>query len=161
MSNTKVCTRCEMIKPLTAFPWCKDKRLTAGGRIGSRCKECVNDKAKEWQANNYDRAFAVQKRWREDNRERWNGYMRAPSLRYTKAREQQTPAWADMEKIEAVYRDAAHLREIGVECEVDHIIPLQGKTARGLHVHWNLRIVLKTDNAVDPDAYSIPSHGHA
>ncbi len=163
MYDTKTCTGCGVSKALSLFPWCKDPRLKAGGRIGSRCKDCVNERAKRWQKENYDRAFSNQKQWRQDNRERWNGYMRAPSLRYASAKERQTPPWADLAKIQAVYDEAAAIRALGVECEVDHIIPLQGRTARGLHVHYNLHIVLKSDNAskrnqVDPDAYEIPAH---
>lgn len=162
MHDTKTCTKCGVTKPTDLFPWCKDPRLKAGGRIGSQCKECQNERAKQWQRDNYDRAFATQKQWRGENRERWNEYMRAPALRYLRAREKQTPPWADLAKIQAVYDEAAEIRALGVECEVDHIVPLQGKTARGLHVHYNLRIVLKSDNAskrntVDPDAYEIQS----
>jgi hypothetical protein len=161
MSDTKACTRCHVVKPVSLFPWCKDPRLKAGGRVGSQCKDCLNDKAKAWQRENYDRAFSTQKQWRDENRERWNAYMRAPALRYVNAKEKQTPPWADLAKIQAVYEEAAAIRALGVECEVDHIVPLQGKTARGLHVHYNLRIVLKSDNAkkrntVDADAYQVP-----
>lgn len=161
MYATKTCTRCHLAKPLASFPWGKDPRLKAGGAYKSQCKECATERAAQWQRDNYARAFKTQKQWRTDNRERWNEYMRAPSLRYANARERQTPKWADLAKIEAVYAEAAEFRALGIDCEVDHIVPLQGKTARGLHVHYNLRIVLATDNRkkrnqVDPDAYQVP-----
>lgn len=159
--DTKTCSKCQMTKPLSAFPWGKDKRLKAGGAYKSQCKACANDRAKAWQLENYGRAFQSQKTWRQANRTRWNGYMRGPSRRYALAKERQTPPWADQAKIAEVYRRAAEIRELGVDCEVDHIVPLQGRTARGLHVHWNLQILLKPDNAkkrntVDPDCHQLP-----
>lgn len=150
-----------MTKPMDHFPWGKDKRLLAGGAYKSQCKTCSNERAKQWQAENYDRAYANQKRWRQENRARWNRSMQKIASRREMAIERQTPPWADLEKIAEVYQRAAAIRALGVDCEVDHIVPLQGRTARGLHVHWNLQILLKQDNAkkrnrVDPDCHQLP-----
>ena len=57
------------------------------------------------------------------------------------------PAWADREAIAAFYLEARRLtRETGIPHEVDHIEPLLGKNASGLHVHYNLRVVTRTEN---------------
>lgn len=48
--------------------------------------------------------------------------------------------------IEAVYAYAKHLEAIVGRCQVDHIVPLQGDLACGLHTHHNLRVITDTAN---------------
>ena len=73
---------------------------------------------------------------------------------------QATPPWADKEQMLATYEYAHWLRGIGVDAEVDHIIPLYGRGVCGLHVHCNLRVVLKSvnrskNNMIDPSLPAI------
>ena len=51
-----------------------------------------------------------------------------------------TPSWADFFQIERAYELAQEYRDKGIDAEVDHIIPLQGKIVCGLHVQTNLQI---------------------
>lgn len=55
------------------------------------------------------------------------------------------PKWLTAEHkaaIKAIYREAVRTeQETGIKHEVDHIVPLQGKTVSGLHVPWNLRVL--------------------
>lgn len=67
------------------------------------------------------------------------------------------------ELILSVYALRDQLREaLGVELQVDHIIPLAGKRRCGLHCYENLRITTARENAskgnkkVDDDALSAP-----
>lgn len=158
----KTCTKCQQTKPDEGFQWCKDKRLTAGGRLSSWCKTCLCEKAKVKQQQNKVRMYAQQKQWRDENREQWNANMSAAGKKRYCAKMQRVPCWADHEKTKAVYLKAAEFRALGVDVDVDHIVPLRGDLASGLHVHWNLRIVQAADNRskknkVDFDAYQIPS----
>lgn len=61
-----------------------------------------------------------------------------------------TPAWLTAGQVEAirmVYEEAVRLtKEMGIAYEVDHIVPLSGKTVSGLHVPWNLRAIPAQEN---------------
>lgn len=58
-----------------------------------------------------------------------------------------TPAWADQAAIDAFYVESERLTlETGIPHEVDHVIPILGKTVCGLHVHFNLQVLTKAAN---------------
>lgn len=60
----------------------------------------------------------------------------------------QTPAWANLDAIQALYERAALLtKETGIQYVVDHIIPLRGRVVCGLHVENNLRVITWTENS--------------
>lgn len=160
--SEKECTRCRTVKPIEQFPWGKDPRLKAGGSFKSQCKACASARASAYQRANYERCAANQKVWREENKDRWLGAVKRATRKRLDALKHNTPAWADTAKIEEVYAAARALREVGFDAEVDHIVPLQGVDASGLHVHWNLQIVtrrqnLQKRNFADHDAYFIPN----
>jgi hypothetical protein len=54
---------------------------------------------------------------------------------------QAMPSWADKEQIQSFYDLAAAYRRAGVECEVDHIVPLRSPLVCGLHVLANLELL--------------------
>jgi hypothetical protein len=57
------------------------------------------------------------------------------------------PPWADLQAIAAIYAECRRITlETGVEHHVDHIAPLIGVNACGLHVEYNLQIITKAAN---------------
>ncbi len=83
------------------------------------------------------------KQWREAN----PGKVNAASARRRLIVAQAEPLWADQFKINAAYAVARFLSEMwGEPHEVDHIVPLRGRSVCGLHVHNNLRVVHWTEN---------------
>jgi len=57
------------------------------------------------------------------------------------------PTWADLDAIQEIYllRDLM-IAETRKVYHVDHIIPLQGNNICGLHVEYNLQIILAEEN---------------
>lgn len=62
-------------------------------------------------------------------------------------RKLRVPKWADQEKIDEIYRNKPE------GYEVDHIIPLSGKTVSGLHVHNNLQYLPKQENRLKSNKF--------
>jgi hypothetical protein len=59
---------------------------------------------------------------------------------------ERAPRWASSICIAAVYGIARRLRDAGVDVNVDHAVPLQGRKVSGLHVRENLQIIPASDN---------------
>lgn len=71
----------------------------------------------------------------------------ADTARYAARQLQATPVWSCPKACKAVYW-AAHQRTktTGVAHDVDHIVPLRGRTVSGLHVPCNLAVVERSAN---------------
>ena len=74
-----------------------------------------------------------------------------------------TPAWLTKEHKESIkdfYRLSAFLsRTTGTSHNVDHIVPLQGKTVCGLHVPWNMQVITAEENQKKHAKFDEVNHG--
>lgn len=90
------------------------------------------------------------RRAKADNSYKWmkgNPVKRSEaSIRRYAKQLQAVPVWADREQIMSVYRLAAERRASGIDCEVDHIVPLLSPHVCGLHVAHNLQLLGSRDN---------------
>ena len=176
----KTCTKCGIAKEIGMF----HKGNNPDG-YRTWCKDCVAIYKKQYKANNSERIKAVQKEYDAIQNPLRRGYFQqryiakkehilAVSSAYKKANPhknalkeakrrsaklQRTPNWItedDRWMIAQAY-ELASLRTklFGFQWEVDHIIPLQGKLASGLHVPTNLQVVPFTINRQKHNRYEV------
>lgn len=110
----------------------------AGRRYYERNVERVKERAKKQPA---EKIRAAKRKWAEANVEACRVNTNIRRRRHRQA----TPVWLSPEQraqIRALYQAAAALTKgTGTPHEVDHIVPLAGENACGLHVPWNLQVV--------------------
>jgi len=94
---------------------------------------------------------------RETNR-RNPARIKANKIKYEAKLSRATPAWLRAEHWAAMnetYEEARRLtRETSVQHQVDHIIPINGKTVSGLHVPWNLQVLTQAENVSKSNRYA-------
>ena len=166
--ENKVCTKCAVSKSASDF-YVDSRR----GYLRGKCKECLKQEDKSYRTANPEKKVAQVTRWRDANAGKWKSYIqsyveqnkdRIKEYRTTwnaqnrprinalmakrKARELQAlPSWADLDAIKTEYALAKWCSKVtGIQYEVDHIIPLQGKKVCGLHTANNLQVIPMSDN---------------
>ena len=120
----------------------KDKRRvsTLAYRNGNRDK--LAKKQLEYYKANKDKIVERQLEYQKANPE----LKAATEAKRRATKLNATPAWlTDKQKAQIVEMYAEAKNRQG-DWNVDHIIPLRGKTVRGLHVPWNLQLLSAKDN---------------
>lgn len=144
-----------------AAKWYKKNREEVIERVRANYHKDLDrsrQRARDYAEAHKKEAVLRTQKWKQDNpeRARQNDLNRDPvklhsaKAKYRAARRQACPPWVDdvhMARIHEVYRLRREISEqTGVVHEVDHIVPLQGKTVCGLHVWWNLRVIPREEN---------------
>ena len=96
------------------------------------------NKWKQWRADNLEHDLKRNQNYAQKNKD----VVRRKAARRRANKKTQTPAWADLQQINYVYRscpDGHH---------VDHIYPLKSDYMCGLHVETNLQILSEFENMV-------------
>lgn len=156
MNIMKTCTKCGNSEDKVEFG---KKRDTKDGLM-SICKICNKEKVNNWKLQNPEKASITSsnasKKWYSDNIEvrkvtmaEWQkmnpSKCASISAKRRSAQILRTPKWLEdthFKQIQSFYVTAEKYSvESGIKHEVDHIVPLQGKSVCGLHVPWNLQVI--------------------
>jgi hypothetical protein len=112
--------------------------------------ERLRDNHRKWVAANPEKQKARVARYHAEN-----PHMAAERSRVRRgAMRNRIPAWADKKAIAAIYLQAREFRDAGIDCEVDHIYPLQGEFVSGLHCEANLQIISCAENRSKQNRYT-------
>ncbi len=156
------------------YTWCREccKNNAATYRIVNDTK--VKHDRNEWQRLNPTNARLNRGRWKEKNsdlhKEIQARYKRSPKSReYQRTRRQNnkpllaaykaaykarklraSPPWLTLDHVKEIhmkYIEAKRRTDFtGVKHHVDHIVPLQNDNVCGLHVPWNLNVIVASIN---------------
>ena len=112
----------------------------------SKNRELINQKARDYAADHKELLRARQRKYRLSNKGKVNARVRA----YQLCKIQRTPVWLTEEHkwlfVEIYDLAALRTEKTHVLWHVDHIVPLNGKAVSGLHVPWNLRVIIGVHN---------------
>ena len=120
------------------------------GKYGyeNKCKECASKSFANWRNINksyrteyYQKNKEIENKlalkWQKDNPSK----ALAITRKYQASKKKAVPLWFNEKEVEKIYMFArTH------NLEVDHIVPLQGKTVCGLHVQNNLQCISREEN---------------
>lgn len=169
--NAKRCKPCAIAKARESYQRNRDAVREAGK--DPEYKARANAKRRERYAKDPSKVYARNKRWQEENRDKYLDSMRswyrsnadkvkqtskewlAANPDYARAkvaerrawRNKATPGWANRFFIREIY-DLAVARErvCGGKWHVDHVVPLKSELVCGLHVEHNLRVIPASEN---------------
>ena len=116
----------------------REKCRALVGEWKKRNKDKIREAGRKYRAENADKCRIAQGRCYA--KKPWFYVARVERRRAAKLKA--TPAWVDDNALLEVYKKAS-----ASKLEVDHIVPLRGKTVCGLHVPWNLQLLTKSENA--------------
>lgn len=103
-------------------------------------KEIISQKRAEYYLKNREKIITQQPRQDAAYYAKFQGRLRAKSMKRHAQKLKAIPKWADLKAIREFYKKCPE------GYHVDHIVPLQGKTVSGFHVLENLQYLPAKEN---------------
>lgn len=140
---------------------CRNGHISNRYTVNGLCHGCASQENKKSYQSNIDSRRERNRTYYEVNadkeRARIARYIKQNSGRYSRhsaARRASIagamPPWLTAEQLDQIALTFIYARAwtlaTGVPHDVDHIVPLRGKTVCGLHVPWNLRVISAKSN---------------
>ena len=172
----RICSKCKVTEHSRDHIWCAPCHNAYRRARYAADPTRVRASGAKYKAANREKMRAYQAQWQRDNPEWHNFHCRQSYLRNPEttreygrkwreqnpamnaaktakrraAQKKATPVWLTAihhAQIQEFYEiSAARTTQTGINHEVDHVCPLQGKHARGLHVPWNLQVLTEREN---------------
>jgi len=139
------CKACNSIKNAAFYL----KNKTTKKSYKKRGKVSATEYAAIWRAENKNLVKQIRGKWAKNNKNK----IRAKNMRRYVSQTQQMPTW-----LSKAYR--AEIEGFYLFCQVfkghqvDHIVPIRGKTVSGMHVPWNLQILTAEQNRVKSNIFN-------
>lgn len=149
--SEKACTKCQETKQFSLFSPHKGTK----DKLQSWCKACVAAQTRMYNAEKMRlrmenpeykaKAYEQMAKYRMANKEKVAAWKRAFLLRRRMHEKQVSPLW-NKELSELVFIEAYDLAKLRKEIfnfswDVDHIVPLNGRKAKGLHTACNIQVI--------------------
>lgn len=173
----KLCNSCNQEKPILEFG------KHADCRDGHRpyCKNCGTAITKAWRKRNPEHRKALARAYNKrrvsknpdygrqwyraqcaNRGEEFRAKQRASDNKRRAAEINATPHWLSaihLAQIQEFYDVAvARSMQMGIQHEVDHVIPLNHKLVGGLHVPWNLQVLTREENRAKGNRFMQEMH---
>lgn len=117
--------------------------LEACVRWQQRNRKAYDEYQRQYHQSNKQERLRRASLWRETHKHVIN----AGTSRRRASVQQAVPLWVDYRKIIDIYELSQALTTMtGIQHQVDHYYPLNGKYVCGLHVHDNLRVITREEN---------------
>lgn len=153
----RLATSCKICHNLKVKEWQAANKEKVKGYVRASCKKAYDENPEKFKKKSLARRAADREKSRkivsksykkiyDSRRERERARLNAASA----ARRRLPPSWLGaifIAQIQEFYDVAkAVTMQTGVMHDVDHIVPLNGKTVSGLHVPWNMQIISASEN---------------
>lgn len=121
-------------------------------------RELLAEKSRIYRKNNPEKWRETKHQSTLKNKHKYKAKINAASRSYKIKKRQSSKYLTELLKSEitTIYENCANMtKELNIEYQVDHIIPINNELVCGLHVPWNLQILTKDENLFKTNKFDL------